>query len=209
MSDFLSKHPYDDVTLLFFKDKVYPLLNDASTVAVRCGGCYTFLMVNCHRQLECMSCRHKLTCKHIDAVKTTLEEGDPDLVEFLEILNYDGTATINIPVLLPREKINFSTVKKVTCSFMKLYPDVKGNCEDGHPWSHDDPIERNWVDEKCPCYFMDKLTEVTVYHRLCSDKSCSKKKIYDGAEHNLLNMKHLLIDHAVLRDYMRMYLICG
>lgn len=175
---------------------------------MRYRGTYTFVIVNCHRQLECRYCRQKHHCKHVELVQTSLAEGDPELAEFQELLDYDGFATINIPVLLSKQKINFCA-KKVPCSVEKLFPDVTGLCEQGHPWSPDDPTQKNWVEVKCPCYFLDKIVEVTVYHRLCSVESCTQKKLYDGCGDSLLNMKQFLIDHAVLRDYMRMYLICG
>lgn len=194
---------------LSFQDNIFPLLNDAGAVMVRHSNTYSLVIVNCHQQLECRSCRHKYTCQHIKALNKSMESGNPELVEFAEVLHHHGSRMVNVPVLVSAKKISFIGHTTEIPADGQFTPDENGQCEHGHNWASGNPIANKWVDKKCPLFAETSIAEACIYYRPCSNTSCSERKFYDGNQAGILHMSQFLVTHAVLRAYMRMFLICG
>lgn len=89
------------------QNKVAVLMNDAGSVMVKHLDSYSLVIVNCHKKLECRGCRHKFTCRHIKTVKEAFEDGNPELIEFQEILNDTGTSQVLIPTVVSDSTISF------------------------------------------------------------------------------------------------------
>ena len=117
--------------LVSFQTKVDTLLNDVSTVLIRNGDEYFTVFVNCHHNVQCSSCRHKFTYGDVKTLQQQLDEGNPDLQEFHDVLNYDETRSKLVPSVISSDRIAFivgqhSKLKESTST--SLLPDTTGLC---------------------------------------------------------------------------------
>ncbi|XP_046858810.1 uncharacterized protein LOC124452271 [Xenia sp. Carnegie-2017] len=84
-------------------------------------------------------------------------------------------------------------------------PSACGTCSCGAAWDKRD-VSDDWLDvEGCHVAYLYDFHCVNVYYRLCS--TCTNKKRYDGIENNVLWFGSFSISHAVLKDYIRHFLV--
>ena len=189
---------------------MFTLLNDPCMLLVRDTEEYAEVILNCHRAVECRSCVHKFSCRHVKLVKQKLEDGIPELCRFEEQLKYDGTTSIDLLTIISSNPIKFMLGKadghyapSNPGEIVNLTPDQYGTCYCGSEWS-DASLRK-----KSSLYSSTVVEEVHVYYRKCSDHTCNGIKEFDGNAEGVLNTSKFLINHEILRDYMRLYLICG
>ncbi|XP_046861912.1 uncharacterized protein LOC124455266 [Xenia sp. Carnegie-2017] len=96
--------------------------------------------------------------------------------------------------------------KLLAMNWSKIFvPSACGTCSCGAAWDKRD-VSDDWLDvEGCHVAYLYDFHCVNVYYRPCS--TCTNKKRYDGIENNVLWFGSFSISHAVLKDYIRHFLV--
>ncbi|XP_046841814.1 uncharacterized protein LOC124435927 [Xenia sp. Carnegie-2017] len=165
-------------------------------------------------ELRCSNCSSYL-CIHVTTLGKALEivqdDDDSQLAYFKlafetspEMRNYYELATRSEKSCDENDANHFA--KLLAMNWSKIFvPSACGTCSCGAAWDKRD-VSDDWLDvEGCHVAYLYDFHCVNVYYRPCS--TCTNKKRYDGIENNVLWFGSFSISHAVLKDYIRHFLV--